>query len=464
MGSTPSTGGVSVSALPASQSQPYWSGAEGTSTWSFDRLYLGVATPTASSGSFQFGVSKNPSNDDTPALNIYRGTYSGNSVATLTAEVATGIDAKPVGNPKYLNGAWYWPTNKGVIRTTSASGWSYYVDWSSSPNDANCGIFLFHEDAVIVSDSNNRLWRFTGSTSQEITEPDDLAVEAQGDITAAEVHDGNLYIAVGGGEVGKTAHVYLFDPVGDWHIISALPAENIAVAEMKSSGLPDGTRRLHVRANNDLMYALASTDSINPRTSMNPVIPSYIELPEFIGGFPADDKLFLRTRADIEYLNVGTTESLVEVLYGLDGAKPTISAGYIDRVTRQLELADVGLLGKSIRLRYLLHIDPCTPIGRVFVRPVELEYVVIPDRRRTYELVIDLERTAESRSSGYVPSIRKELEAAEEQKTMMEFQIEGRDSTKVIVEPRSVTEADQFNLPSDFNHRVDKYMKLTELR
>ena len=231
----------------------------------------------------------------------------------------------------------------------------------------------------------------------------------------------------------------------------------------------DATSRLHWFVENgaDVFHVERPLD--NPRNAtVKCAASSAIELAEFAGGMPHIPKLALQWVIDVEGLAATTAGEYVDAIYGIDAAAPATDLGNFLSGDKDLSFGTsaAGIEFKTLSLKPTLIRDAGNTTDRIYIRSQVLEYLAVPDRRETYEFVVDCETTAKSRGgSAQVKDIVDELNTIQASKTMVTLSFDGRTAVRVIAEPKTITEQDlvtRFQV-TGYSHRVDRYLKLTEL-
>ncbi|MAH51051.1 hypothetical protein CMI37_34865 [Candidatus Pacearchaeota archaeon] len=317
-----------------------------------------------------------------------------------------------------------------------------------------------------------RVWTGGSMTAFSLS-PDRLPSGWEGYVTASLPTEEWLLVAYGGNESGNTAHIFAIDLDHEWHMMVEHDTTNEEIDYLIISAESDSQPRLHFIIDQTTPDFFHVDDPLtNPRHKAIPCeASSVIIYPEFTGGFPNTDKLFLQLLVDAEDLSATNSDQYINVDYGLDDNTVDTDLGDFLSGDKDLTFVDgssnpTGVSGKSVTLQLDLKRDASVNTDRSYVRSLELEYLVIPDRRETYEFVIDMEETALRRGGGEQPKdINDELNTIQGSKTMVTLSFDGRSQVYVIAEPKTVAEHDletRFEIQG-FSHRVDRYMKLVEL-
>lgn len=178
-------------------------------------------------------------------------------------------------------------------------------------------------------------------------------------------------------------------------------------------------------------------------------------------------KLALQWVVDAENLSASTAGEYIDAIYGIDGATPTTDLGDFLSGDKDLVFgsSSEGVEFKTLSLKPTLIRDAGDDTDRIYIRSQTLEYLVLPDPRETYEMLIDVEATAKSRGrQGTVANVLTELRTVQSSKTMVTLEFRGRTAVRVIAEPKSVT---KLELRHKFDRLDDgptvRYIRLIEL-
>ena len=363
------------------------------------------------------------------------------------------------------NGVW-------AIDTATADNEQQVINLSNQTDTNNCLGMTVWNSALIVPLGNgaveSRLWNGSNLVSQPIPQPR-LPANWEGHVTASIPTDDWLFVAYGGHAASKRAHVFAIGLDGRWHYVVENDTANEDITHMIISTYDDGTSRLHWFVENgaDVFHVERPLD--NPRNAtVKCAASSAIELAEFAGGMPHIPKLALQWALDVEGLAATTAGEYVDAIYGIDATAPATDLGNFLSGDKDLSFGTsaAGIEFKTLSLKPTLIRDAGNTIDRIYIRSMILEYLAVPDRRETYEGVVDCEESAKARGgSAQVKDIVDELNTIQGSKTMVTLSFDGRTAVRVIAEPKTITEQElvsRFQI-TGYSHRVDRYLKLTEL-
>jgi hypothetical protein len=226
-----------------------------------------------------------------------------------------------------------------------------------------------------------------------------LPTARQGHVLSMVAAGSYLFASYGGHAANKNASIFAFTGLG-WHHMFRNTTANEEIRHIAVSGNDDDTPRLHFNV------ATSSTVSVVKHLDeplVDPVsgvalayqLNGYLDLPEFDGGDPHEQKAIMRARLSAD--DMGTTsQEYAYGNYGVDGAaRTTATLGDFTASVPNLDFA--GGLGESMKtlgVRLNLVRDAGSTADTPKVKEFEVLYEVWQTQLRGFEADIDIPKDA----------------------------------------------------------------------
>ena len=373
--------------------------------------------------------------EDNGEIEAWASTNSGNN---WTEEGSVGSGNGPKGRAHYfdLNGdpAPVIGTEEGVYAyDTSANAFSLIFQMTAHSD--NCRAMAVWNGDLYVSTGWGSLYRLTwnGSSFQvALVGPDrddGLVSEAQGHFLRFSPVTRWLFGTYGGHVSGKNARVWAFDGQG-WHFMYREGTADRELDWLHVSSNDDDTPRLHfsirtATAAGDTQFLEQPLASPVSGLTLKYATPGYIDLVEFDGGDPHEQKALLRARVHADDLSSSTSGEYINIDYGTDGdGHGDTDLGNILSGTLALDWGSgKGLSARTLNLRVNLLRDGGSTAQSPKLKEVDILYEVWQTPLRGYRIPLDLIAMANEQRT--LETLISELKTAKDSVTLVEFAFGG---------------------------------------
>jgi hypothetical protein len=245
-----------------------------------------------------------------------------------------------------------------------------------------------------------------------------------------------LYMSVSGDGAGRTARVLCHNGEG-WHHMYQWTTEAEQIEWIDISSESDGVERLHMapRAASDDSDALfLPYPNVNPTAltgTINRVTEGYVDLPWIDAGLPLDPKRLDRVRINARDLAAtASTNNYINVDYAVAtdlGARTERGSfaelgDYLSGVSSiSLGTDGVGVSFNAMALRINLLQEDGTITDSPVALDIQVDYEPRLPATREYEMLIDMQESADILDGGTPASVRSELETLEDTVTKIAF-------------------------------------------
>jgi hypothetical protein len=235
-----------------------------------------------------------------------------------------------------------------------------------------------------------------------------------------------LFVAWGGSEANRNGRILAFDGVG-WHTVHRNSTTNRRMYLVAVSSSDDGTMRLHLgirTAANAADTQFLQNPLDDPVSGIALVYKSagYIDLPEFDGGDPHEQKCFLRVRIQADDLSATNGGEYINIDYGTDGvANDDTDLGDILSGTLTRDWGSGrGLSARTLSPRVNLLRDSGNTSQSPKLKEVEVLYEVRQTPLQGFTIPLDLEATQDA-SERDIETLISELETARDSTILVQF-------------------------------------------